>query len=254
MRNSQIYSSKLFKSLFILLFSIFLTSYACADEKDDAMNKAIDAAKRASIMGPAKISLLDQAVLDLPENYSYVPAKEGAEMMHAMGNTTSPFFRGLVINDHQGLNSMILITYTKSGRINADSKNLDSKQLLSELKRLSENDNERAKASGFPTIDILGWGQAFLHNTATHKITWATETKQSNMDEPLNNYVMVALGREGFFLLTFTGMKSNFDADKDYLNKIFSALHYNNGKRYEDFVSGKDKSSTKMLPELITGS
>ncbi|MDX1900452.1 MAG: DUF2167 domain-containing protein [Gammaproteobacteria bacterium] len=239
--------------LFVLFLSILPELPASAEQQEDAMAHAMSDAKLTAIRGPANIPLLDQATLELPEGYVYVPAKEGAEIMQAMGNDTSSNFYGLVFPADGDSHWYIQINYIKSGYItDADAKNWNADELLSHLKEKTDEENKESKAKGLPTIDIVGWAAPPSYDTTTHKLIWAVDGNQSDVGNVIN-YTTIALGREGFFDLTLITKKSDITSDKEDANKILAALNYTNGKRYEDYVAGKDHLAEFGLATLITG-
>lgn len=53
--------------------------------------------KRDAKIGSAHIALRDEAALDLPEGYAYLPEKQAAAFMKRIGNDTDELFRGIVL-------------------------------------------------------------------------------------------------------------------------------------------------------------
>ena len=62
----------------------------------DPHEAAWKAAGEAMQPGPATITLRDQAQINLPEGYGFIPPKEGAALMSVMGNQTDDNFLGLI--------------------------------------------------------------------------------------------------------------------------------------------------------------
>jgi uncharacterized membrane-anchored protein len=54
-------------------------------------------ASKSLVPGPATIQLKDQAELNLPEHYAFMPAAAAATLMARMGNSTGENFLGLVV-------------------------------------------------------------------------------------------------------------------------------------------------------------
>lgn len=244
-----------FNTIFILFVLAFYSGAVCADQQIDPISNLMNAAIRAAIRGPAKILLLDEATLDLPDNYFFVPAKEGSDIMRAMGNHVSPYFYGLVFRYDRGLDWMIMIIFNKSGYINTvNSNNFDSNKILSELKRLTDRDNIKAKKNGFPTIDSLRLSQPLVYDLPTNTFTWEVESRQSDENKPVYGYFQISLGRNGFFEMIFQSYESSSSPNFESAKKIFKTLKFNEGKRYKDYIPGKDHLSTRSLPDLVTGS
>ena len=53
------------------------------------MDSARAAARQALVRGPSEVALRDQAKLALPEHFGFIPRKEAAALMTAMGNSVN---------------------------------------------------------------------------------------------------------------------------------------------------------------------
>jgi uncharacterized membrane-anchored protein len=53
--------------------------------------------RKAMVKGPATVALRDQASLQLPENFGFIPQKEAAAFMKLVGNRTGDEFMGLIV-------------------------------------------------------------------------------------------------------------------------------------------------------------
>ena len=56
-------------------------------DREAAIDAALAAAAEARIIGPRRIDLLDQAILDLPTGYAFVGAAEATRLLQAMGES-----------------------------------------------------------------------------------------------------------------------------------------------------------------------
>jgi uncharacterized membrane-anchored protein len=243
-------------SIFISLFTItnvFADDTNARHQNDVVLEQAIDAGLKAATKGPATIPLFDQATLNLPKDYVFIPRTEAAALMKATGNKTGPEFFGIVLPEGNSFHWIITIDYIKSGYINDDdAKKWNAEDLLNSLKKGTKAGNQDRAANGFPTIDITGWIEKPTYDATTHKLIWSIQGKDSESTEFVN-YNTYALGREGYFELNLlTGVKSVEDSKLD-ANKILSSLNYNDSKRYADFVQGKDHIAEYGLAALITG-
>ncbi|MFO5197474.1 DUF2167 domain-containing protein, partial [Salmonella enterica subsp. enterica serovar Typhimurium] len=89
------------------------------------------------------VSLIDQATLNIPENYLYVPTKEAADFMHAIGNRTDQNFVGLILSRNDELRWFITVDFIKSGYIrDNDTKSWNADDLLKSLKQGTEEANK----------------------------------------------------------------------------------------------------------------
>lgn len=242
----------LFSLLFVLFFSMSSAFATGENQPQDALRNAMSDAKLAAVRGPASVPLLDQATLDLPAGYAYIPVKEGTEIMEAMGNSVSSSFCGLVVPT-DGATWLISIDFIKSGYIqDTEAKNWKADELLTQTKEGTNEENKQRKEKGVPTLDVVGWIAPPSYDATTHKLLWGIEAKDSDANE-LVNYNTIALGREGYFSFTLVTDKSSVSSDKEDANKILAAANYNASKRYEDYVAGKDRLAEYGLAALVTG-
>jgi uncharacterized membrane-anchored protein len=250
----------LFAFMLFVLLSFFTSSSVFAEdaaksraEQEAALNSAIDAGLKASIKGPATVPLLDQATLALPQGYLFIPRKEAAEMMKATGNRTGSEFFGVVMPDDSNFKWLITIDYISSGYIKDDeAKSWNADDLLSSLKKGTESANKERAENNFPTINITGWIEKPNYDAKSHKLIWSIEGQDSESYRFVN-YNTYALGREGYFEVNLLTTVKRIEENKLDANKILSSLSYNNGKRYEDFVQGKDHIAEYGLAALVTG-
>src|SRR5215470_10511511 len=62
------------------------------------VNAALEAGFKAGTRGPAAVKLLDQATLQLPAGYLFIPAAEAKRILRAYGNTVNgDSYQGLVL-------------------------------------------------------------------------------------------------------------------------------------------------------------
>jgi uncharacterized membrane-anchored protein len=250
----------LYAFMLFLLLSLFTATTAFADntansrtEQDAALSRAIDAGLKVATKGPATVPLLDQASLALPKGYLFIPRKEAAEMMKATGNHTGAEFFGVVMPDDSSFKWLITIDYISSGYIKDDeAKSWNADDLLNSLKKGTEAANKERAENNFPTITITGWIEKPNYDAKSHKLIWSIEGEDSESYHFVN-YNTYALGREGYFEVTLLTSVKRIEENKLDANKILSSLSYNNGKRYEDFVQGKDHIAEYGLAALVTG-
>ena len=111
---------------------VLLASYTCFAEEaapeEDAGAATWQAAQAAMQRGPQTIQLRDQAMLQLPAGYGFVPAKEGAAVMELMGNGTDERFIGLIFPQSEA-QWFVTMEFESSGYIKDDEK-INPEELL----------------------------------------------------------------------------------------------------------------------------
>lgn len=245
----------------VVAMMLFAVTTVSADDNarsqhDDVFDNALAAALKVATKGPTVIPLLDQAKLNLPKNYVFIPHKEAVDLMDASGSKVTPDFFGLILPYASGskdISWVITIDFHKSGYVKDDeAKQWDADRLLESLKKGTSQMNEERSAKGFPTLSITGWLEAPMYHSDSHKLIWSILGRDSD-GKDIVNYNTYALGREGYFELTLLSSYKTIAASKIDANKILSSLDYDSGKRYEDFVKGKDHIAEYGIAALITG-
>jgi uncharacterized membrane-anchored protein len=219
--------------------------------------KAWEAAMKAATNGPADVSFRDLATVHLPDAYSFVPPKEGAAFMRALGNSSDERFVGLIVPKANDQFWFVTVDYNDSGHVgDDDAKSWNADELLQSIKDGTEENNKDRISRGIAALDIKGWIERPAYDAATHRLVWSILAKErgSAADaEAVINYNTYALGREGYFELDLVTGERSIAADKPHAAKLLANLAYNEGKRYEDFKASSDRLAEFGLAALIGG-
>lgn len=253
---------KKFVKPIVILMTLLFTSFVFADEQQDKikekMIQSYKAALLAATSGPSNISLLDQASLNLPKNYLFVPAKEGDDLLQAFGNSSDDRLVGLVLpEDYKGDTPWIItIDYNKEGFIKDDeAKKWNADDLLKSIKESNEESNKERKENGFATLEVIGWIEKPFYDEKKHQLIWSIRGKSSDTTTTDNNvnYNTYKLGRDGYFSFDLLTSESDVEKDKLSANEILNEVTYNKGKQYGDFNASTDKIAAFGIAALITG-
>jgi uncharacterized membrane-anchored protein len=226
-----------------------------ADARQAELDASWDAAGHAAIKGPATVTLLDQAKLQIPQGEAFVPQAEADRLMRAFGNQTDPTRFGLVVGTGDDDQWIVAIRFIKDGYIkDDDAKDWQPDTMLQNLRAGTEAGNKDRIARGFPAMDILGWVQPPAYDAATHRLVWSMSLKDRGApdDRPRGiNYNTYALGRDGYFSLNLLTNTNHVEADKPVVRNLLASLDYDAGKRYQDFDGSTDKVAEYGLAALI---
>lgn len=227
-----------------------------ADQRAAALRSASDAAQKVAVTGPATQKLLDQADFSLEKNLLFIPKDEAAALMRAMGNHAEPStFVGL-ITDPQS-NWLATVNFIKDGYVeDGDAKEWNADELLSSLRKGTEEANADRRARGFPELEILGWIEPPAYEAQTHRLVWSAAVRRKNAGAGVQgsaNYNTYLLGRDGYFSIDFITPQSDIEARKPIARALLADLSFVPGKRYEDFSAGTDKVAAYGLAALIGG-
>jgi len=237
-------------------FAVQAQTPTSQDQKAIELKQAWQDAERTGTRGPANIPLLDQADLQLPADYFYVPTEAGMRIMRAFGNRVNPqIFNGLIVGTHEGDNWMVVVTFVKEGYVkDGDAKEWNPDELLTTLREGTEEANKDRAANGFPEMQILGWIEKPTYDAQTHRLVWSLSYKNKGTSDEANrgvNYNTYALGRDGYFSLNLLTNQASIEAQKPIARTLLSALTYKPGKRYEDFNESTDHVAAYGLAALV---
>ncbi|MET0533626.1 MAG: DUF2167 domain-containing protein [Steroidobacter sp.] len=221
----------------------------------DPHESAWKAAGEAMQPGPATITLRDQAQINLPEGYGFIPPKEGAALMSAMGNQTDPNFLGLIFPTGEA-EWFVTVDFDPAGYIkDDDAKDWDADELLQNLKDGTEAANEHRKEVGVPPIEVTRWIEKPTYDASAHRLVWSAEIKDKGTsgENAGINYNTYVLGREGYVSLNLVTSAAEVEAHKPAAHQLLAAVNFNDGKRYTDFNASTDKVAAYGLAALVGG-
>lgn len=257
--------------LFVYALIVFLARLALAQDTTAAPSAASEtppsaaeqqaratwaAAGAAMVHGPDTIAFRDQAKLELPAGYGFVPRDEAAALMRTIGNRTGDDFIGLIFPDDQSKSWFISIAFEDSGYVkDDDAKNWNADELLQGLKDGTEAGNTERVQLGIPPLKVTRWVEEPKYERSRHQLVWSAEAtlKDREDPDPTINYNTYALGREGHISMNLVTTASTVDIDKPAAQELLSALEFNAGKRYSDFDSSTDKVAAYGLAALVAG-
>lgn len=242
------------------LIAWLLASAAPALAQTDAARQEMEAASKeaqaAQVIGPAEVSMLDQAILKLPKGHVFVPVPAAAKLMRAMGNRPDDRLIGVVFPDGDGA-WMVVAKYEKSGYIkDDDARDWKVDELFDSLKAGTEQTNADRRSRGIPEMEITGWVEKPAYDAQAHRLVWSISSRDKGAAAGGRqgiNYNTYALGREGFISLNLVTDLAEIDAHKPVARQLLGALDFSQGKRYADFNASTDKVAEYGLAALIGG-
>jgi uncharacterized membrane-anchored protein len=226
--------------------------------REAEVDAAFAAGFKAGTPGPAKVALIDQASLNVPADYLFVPRQEGIRILRALGNTvTGDAFQGLVVGMKPSDGWIVVIRHIKEGYIKDDeAKDWNADELLQNLKDGNDAQNKDRVARGFPEVEIVGWIEKPTYDATTHRLVWSLSSREKG--EPASaakgiNYNTYALGRDGYFSLNLLTNTDRIAGDKAVARTLLAALAYDPGKAYEDFNASTDHIAAYGIAALVGG-
>ena len=223
---------------------------------------AVLAAQRAAVSGPHEVVLRDQAMLQMPAKFAYIPADESRRLLQAMGNQPGPNLLGMIVPDGGGEEGeeaswIVVMEYVDSGHIKEDdAKEWNADELLKNLREGTEQGNEERRKRGMGELQVLRWIEPPQYAADTHRLVWsaATKDKDDPGDAPRGvNYNTYALGREGYVSLNLVTGYDTIEKDKPVARQLLAALQFKEGRRYTDFTETTDRVAEYGLAALVGG-
>lgn len=220
----------------------------------DPVSAAFQAAAPAMQKGPAKIELRDQARLDLPEGYVFIPQKEAGAILDAMGNSIDDQLVGLIVGRSEGFT---VIDYIPAGYIrDEEARDWKVDDMLDSLKEGTEAQNKLRRERGMSELEIVGWVEKPQYDAATHRLVWSLSSRRkgASADEGQGiNYNTYALGREGYLNLNLVTDLARIAEEKPIAQELLAGVQFNEGKRYADFDASTDKVAEYGIAALVGG-
>lgn len=219
-------------------------------------NAAFAAAHAVAQVGPVEVTLRDQARLNLPDGYVFIPLPEAERLMKALGNRVNDTFLGLVFPDVRE-HWFVVAEYEPSGYIkDDDAKDWNVDELFNNIKEGTEAANEERRAAGFAELDVVGWIERPQYDAQAHRLVWSLSAKARDAarDTPQTiNYNTYVLGREGYVSLNLVTDSDAIDSAKEHARELLAATEFQKGKTYTDFAPSTDKVAEYGLAALIGG-
>ena len=230
---------------------------ADTSKEDEA---AIAAIKAAMVHGPSTVKLGEQATVEMPKNFIFLPKEQALNLMEAMGNHMDrDNFYGLFMPEDDAQTWFVAASFDDSGFVKDDDQSkIDADEILKGMQKGVDEDNEDRKAKGVSQLEIVGWIEKPHYDSKSHHLIWSVEAKEFGGNEPPStdnsiNYNTFALGRGGYISLNLVSKKSTIDSDKKAVGTLLDNLKFDEGKRYENFNPKTDKVAEYGLMALIGG-
>jgi uncharacterized membrane-anchored protein len=203
------------------------------------------------VVGPKRIELGDDLVLDLPAGMGYFGRAVGATLMAEMGNGVDASFRGLVVG--RDANWLVALEYVGDGYIeDADAADLRPDDVLRSIQRSTAETNAFRKQQGFPAVRVE-WAEPPRYDRAAHSLAWGIKGTHDDGTPASVNFYTRVLGRRGFFALNLIDDPETIEASKADGLVVLHATAFAPGARYGDFDARSDKVAAYGLEALVRG-
>ncbi len=225
---------------------------------ESQVQAAFEAARSVAQKGPVEVKMIDQAKLNLPEGYVFIPGPQSQAILKAMGNRVGNDILGMIFpSGDSNANWFMVASYEDSGFIkDDDAKDWNADDLLKSIKAGTDSANEDRRARGIPESEVIGWVEKPIYDASNRRLVWSLASKAkgapANAEQTIN-YNTYALGRKGYISMNLVTDLSTIESEKPIARKMLAALEFNEGNRYADFNSSTDKVAEYGLAALVAG-
>ncbi len=200
-----------------------------------------------------------KAVLNLGDRFRYLPPEDTARILEdAWGNPKGTVTQGMIVPatlsplDRDGWG--VIVEYEDSGHVSdADAKEINFDDLLEDMQKSTQQDNEQRRKAGYETVDLLGWASKPYYDSTGKRLHWAKELKFASSEGNTLNYNIRVLGREGVLILNAVAGMSQFVAIKPELDEVVKVPQFTSGNRYADYNSVTDRKAEYGLAAMVAG-
>ena len=243
---------KAIAALLILLATGAAYAQTTPDTRQSEQAAAWEAAAQAATAGPATITLVDQATLDLPRGMAFIPKAEAYRWSRSVGNTPGADQIGIVttLGNEEWI---VSVRWVPDGYVRDDeARDMKPDEVLANLRDGAEEANKDRSARGFPELELTGWVQPPSYDAATHQLQWALGVQRKGQPDASSiNLNTRALGRDGYLSLNLVTSRNEIAQYRPVAGKLLAGLQYNEGKRYGDFNGSTDRIAEYGLLGLI---
>lgn len=247
---------KTLRGLAAALGFVAVAAWADGAGNETELRAAFEAAHQAKVVGPARIALRDQAMLELPQGLVYVPTPAATQLMRAIGNRADDRLVGLVVPETDEP-WFVAIKFVGDGFVRDDeAREWKAEDLLQSLRAGTEAANAERVRRGFAPIEVVGWAEPPRYDSGRHRLVWSAASREKGNHAPGEqgvNYNTYALGREGFISLNLITDLDKLGRFRPFAQDLLAALEFNPGKRYVDFDASTDRVAAYGLATLIAG-
>lgn len=206
--------------------------------------------------GPVQIALRDQAMLNLPDGYAFLPEKPARDITKKFGNPVDDNFIGLVLPMRRS-DWCIFLEFVPTGFIrDDDARHWDTNAMLAQVRTNTESANVQRRAQGVPELEILGWVEMPRYDAASHDLIWSISARDKGATgaaSDIINYKALVLGRQGYVSLVLVTSLAAIGSEKVIANTLAAGTHFDTGKRYGDFNASTDRVAEYGLAALVGG-
>jgi uncharacterized membrane-anchored protein len=199
------------------------------------------------------------ATLDLPDSFRYLaPDDAGRVLSDAWGNPPGQKTLGMIVPSNVSLLSRqswgVIVTYDKDGHVkDDDADGIKYDELLQQMQKGIEDNNEKRKKDGYPPMSLIGWAEQPTYDKSSHKLYWAKHLRFDGQNDDTLNYNIRVLGRNGVLVLNAVAGMDQIGQIKQEMQSVNAFTNFTAGNGYNDFDDKTDKVAEYGIAALVAG-
>jgi uncharacterized membrane-anchored protein len=199
------------------------------------------------------------ASFNISTKYKFLTASDARKVLEeAWGNPPDETVLGMIIPaDRSVLGDKAwaaVVTFEEMGYVkDEDAADIKPAELLKTMQSDVEAANAARKADGYQPVHLLGWAQQPVYDAKAHKLSWGKQLQFDGQDGQTLNFDQRILGRHGVLVISFIASMDQVAEVKAASPEVLAMGNFDAGRRYEDFIPGKDTVAAVGVGGLIAG-
>lgn len=196
--------------------------------------------------------------LTVPTGFRYLDSAQSRRVLQQVWHNPSGESLGMLFPANRGPltdNSWAyVIEYDPMGYVKDDDANdIDYNELLTDMQKDVQENNQERQASGFEPVSLLGWAANPFYDKGSHALHWAKALRFGSAPDTTLNYNVRLLGRKGVLVLNAIGEPDQLPEIKASIPGLLAGLTFTKGQQYTDFNPGIDEVAAYTIGGLVAG-
>jgi uncharacterized membrane-anchored protein len=179
------------------------------------------------LFGPATLALPGGAEIAIGPELVYVQGAEALRFLRATGNPTEGH-EALVIGARD-LAWFAVFSFHGYESLGFVRPNPDVTAIAAAIRRGNEEANRKRRRTGRDTLDVLAWREKPLFNSATGRLEWSLDTRESGGRADENRFVWF-LGRQGVISAECVTEASSMARARVEFEQALDGFHFQPGQ------------------------
>jgi uncharacterized membrane-anchored protein len=199
------------------------------------------------------------ATLTVPKGFRYLDKTQSIFVLTDLwGNPADSAILGMLVPAKRGVLAddgwAFVISFEEMGYVkDDDADDIDYDDLLSEMKKETDEVNPERIRLGFESIKLIGWASKPFYDKELKTLHWAKEIQFGDMTTNTLNYNLRVLGRRGVLNLNAVATMNELPEVKTHINEIINCVQYKDGEKYSDFNPDIDNVAAWTIGGLVAG-